>query len=93
MFSIDKVCAGYGDLKILFDIDISINEGEVVALVGSNGAGKTTILRTISGEIKIQSDPFWYGERLDTQPAYNRAELVLLTSPKDEVFWWNFCKR
>lgn len=83
MFSIDKVCAGYGDLKILFDIDISINEGEVVALVGSNGAGKTTILRTISGEIKIQSGSiFWYGERLDTQPAYNRAELGIAHIPQ-----------
>ena len=83
MFSINKVSAGYGDLKILFDIDIHVDEGEVVALVGSNGAGKTTILRTISGEIPISSgEIYWYGERLDTKPAYTRAEIGISHIPQ-----------
>ena len=43
MLKLDKVCAGYGDLRVLFDVDLEVNEGEVVALVGSNGAGKTSV--------------------------------------------------
>lgn len=83
MFNLDKVCAGYGDLKILFDIDLSVNEGEVVALVGSNGAGKTTILRTISGEVRIKSGSIsWFGERLDTKAAYTRADIGIAHIPQ-----------
>lgn len=83
MFKLDKVCAGYGDLKILFDVDLSVNEGEVVALVGSNGAGKTTILRTISGEVKLQSGSIsWFGERLDIKPGYIRAEIGIAHIPQ-----------
>lgn len=83
MLKLDKVNAGYGDLKILFDIGIEINEGEVVALVGSNGAGKTTILRTISGEVKIQSGSIsWFGENLAAKQSYARAEMGISHIPQ-----------
>lgn len=39
----------YGNLQVIHDVNLTVNKGEVVALIGSNGAGKTTILRTISG--------------------------------------------
>jgi len=83
MLKLEKVCAGYGDLKILFDISLSVNEGEVVALVGSNGAGKTTILRTISGEVKIQSGSIsWFGGNLASRPAHSRAEMGIAHIPQ-----------
>lgn len=83
MLNIEKLCAGYGDLKILFDIDLTVNEGEVVALVGSNGAGKTTILRAISGAVKAQSGSIsWFGDRLDTKMAYSRAEMGIAHIPQ-----------
>lgn len=83
MLKLDQVHAGYGDLKILFDISLDINEGEVVALVGSNGAGKTTILRTISGEVNIQSGSIsWFGENLAVRPPYARAELGIAHIPQ-----------
>ncbi|XVQ14650.1 ABC transporter ATP-binding protein [Spirillospora sp. CA-255316] len=55
MLALDKVCAGYGRMRILHDIDLRLGEGEIVALVGANGAGKTTTLRTICGMLRPAS--------------------------------------
>jgi branched-chain amino acid transport system ATP-binding protein len=49
MLEFDRVSAGYGDLTVVHDVSFRVAEGEVVCLVGSNGAGKSTILRTIAG--------------------------------------------
>jgi branched-chain amino acid transport system ATP-binding protein len=58
----------------LFDVSLEINEGEVVALVGSNGAGKTTLLRTISGEVIPTSGSInWMGQELTEMPENKRA--------------------
>jgi branched-chain amino acid transport system ATP-binding protein len=60
----DHVSAGYGELTVIHDVSFRVGDGEVVSLVGSNGAGKSTILRTISGllhpvkgEIRLHGDP------------------------------------
>ncbi|MCL2000396.1 MAG: ABC transporter ATP-binding protein [Planctomycetes bacterium] len=76
MLKIKGLCAGYHDLKVLFDVDMEVNEGEVVALVGSNGAGKTTLLRTISGIIPITGGSLeWFGQNLTKIPAHARADM------------------
>ena len=49
MLKLDNVHAFYGPVQVLFSIDLEVNDGEIVALLGTNGAGKTTILRVISG--------------------------------------------
>jgi branched-chain amino acid transport system ATP-binding protein len=45
------LCAFYGDFQVLFDIDLSVEEGETVAIIGANGAGKTTFLRAVAGAL------------------------------------------
>ena len=83
MLKIEGACAGYGDLRVLFDVDLSIDEGEVVALVGANGAGKTTLLRIISGEVKpTQGTVTWFGEDLTRVPDYKRAEMGISHIPQ-----------
>jgi branched-chain amino acid transport system ATP-binding protein len=42
----------YGDIPVLFGVDLSVREGEIVALIGSNGMGKTTLIKTISGVVR-----------------------------------------
>ena len=51
---IDKMNVFYGDTQVLWDVSLNIEKGEVVAIVGSNGMGKTTIVRTISGLIPMK---------------------------------------
>ncbi|HVE73998.1 MAG TPA: ABC transporter ATP-binding protein [Mycobacteriales bacterium] len=52
LLELDRVCSGYGPLQVLFDVSLRVDEGEVVALMGSNGAGKTTTLRTVVGLLR-----------------------------------------
>jgi len=83
MLELTQVNAGYGDLRVLFDVSMHIEKGEVVALVGSNGAGKTTVLRTISGEIKIKSGSIkWFDGDLAAMPAYARAGMGIAHIPQ-----------
>jgi branched-chain amino acid transport system ATP-binding protein len=49
LLEVGNVTAYYGDLQALFDISLQVNAGEIVTLIGANGAGKTTVLRVISG--------------------------------------------
>ena len=83
ILELNQVCAGYGDLRVLFDINMHIDQGEVVAVVGSNGAGKTTVLRTISGELKIKSGSIkWFDKDLAAMPAYARAGMGIAHIPQ-----------
>jgi branched-chain amino acid transport system ATP-binding protein len=52
MLRLDKVSAAYGAVTALRDGDIAVEAGEIVALIGSNGAGKSTTLKTISGLVR-----------------------------------------
>ena len=47
------LCAGYGEIQVLWGINMIVRRGEITALIGSNGAGKTTLMRALSGLIPI----------------------------------------
>jgi branched-chain amino acid transport system ATP-binding protein len=65
MLEISKLAVGYNGVQVIWDVSFTVEEGELVALVGSNGAGKSTILKTISGVIKVISgDIIFKGESL-----------------------------
>ena len=55
MLVVDDVFSGYGKSQVLHGVSLSVNEGEIVALIGANGAGKTTLLKTISGLVQARS--------------------------------------
>ncbi|KAB0268423.1 ABC transporter ATP-binding protein [Microvirga brassicacearum] len=60
---LSRVSAFYGDAQALFDIDLVVEPGEIVAIIGSNGAGKTTVLRTISGLVRPREGSLQYDGR------------------------------
>ena len=66
MLKINGITTRYGTVEILRDVSLNINEGEIVALLGANGAGKTTILNTIIGLVRpIYGNIFLENKRID----------------------------
>jgi branched-chain amino acid transport system ATP-binding protein len=55
LLQVRQLNVGYGDVQVLWDVDLDIYEGEIVALVGANGAGKSTLLATLSGLLRPMS--------------------------------------
>lgn len=55
MLEVQGLRAGYGEVQVLWGIDLAVRKGEITALIGSNGAGKTTLMRVLSGLIPVQS--------------------------------------
>ncbi|NTU59772.1 MAG: ABC transporter ATP-binding protein [Deltaproteobacteria bacterium] len=52
MLTLEGVCAGYGRVPVLRDVSLKVEKGTVVALLGANGAGKSTVMKTIAGLLK-----------------------------------------
>jgi branched-chain amino acid transport system ATP-binding protein len=53
------LCAGYGEIQVLWGIDMAVRRGEITALIGSNGAGKTNLMRALSGLIPTQGGTYF----------------------------------
>jgi branched-chain amino acid transport system ATP-binding protein len=62
MLKIDKLNFSYGDLKVLWDIDLEVHSGEIVTVVGSNGAGKSTTLKNISRLVRPNSGTVMFND-------------------------------
>lgn len=52
MLQVDNIDVNYGDVEVIKSLSLKVNQGELVAVIGSNGAGKTTLIKTISGILK-----------------------------------------
>lgn len=83
MLSIERLEAGYGEVKVLHGISLEVNEGECVALVGANGAGKSTLLRAISGMVRIISGTILFdGLDITRIPPFQIASLGIAHVPE-----------
>jgi branched-chain amino acid transport system ATP-binding protein len=68
LLQLDGVQAHYGPVQALRDVSLTVEEGEIVAVLGANGAGKTTTLRAVSGTVKSSGEIRFGGERLSGGP-------------------------
>jgi branched-chain amino acid transport system ATP-binding protein len=84
MLSLDKVSAGYGSFRALFDVSLEVTSGEAVAVIGPNGAGKTTLMRVISGLIQLLSGQMTMeGRSLAGLPAHRIVECGIAHVPEN----------
>ena len=73
----------YGKAQALKDVSFSVAKGEVVTLIGANGAGKTTIMKSISGLVHPAAGEIWYkGKMLSKFPSYERVRLGIAHIPE-----------
>jgi branched-chain amino acid transport system ATP-binding protein len=81
--SVSHLEVRYGDLIGVADVSLQVEEGSVVALLGSNGSGKTTTLNAIAGLVRPSGGSIeWRGESIARQPAYAVVAKGLALSPE-----------
>ena len=84
LLQVRQLNVAYGDVQVLWDVDLDIYQGEIVALVGANGAGKSTLLATLSGLLRPAS-----GEIRLRGAAVADADPRTQWSPRD----WRMCRK
>jgi len=83
LLALSEVSAGYGSVRAVSNVSITVDEGEAVGLLGANGAGKSTTLRAISGLVRPTSGTITFrGKNIDSLPAYKITELGIAHVPE-----------
>ena len=83
MLKIDSIVVNYGNFEALHGISMDVKEGEIVALLGGNGAGKSTTINTISGLTSLQAGKVVFqGENINNVPRHERVKLGIIQVPE-----------
>ena len=83
MLRLDNIDVYYGKIQTLKGVSLEVNDGELVTLIGSNGAGKSTTLRTISGLMRPRGGSIVYdGKPIDRLPAHEIVNLGIVHCPE-----------
>lgn len=84
ILEIDDVSVSYGELQAIHEVSIEVEEGEVVAILGANGAGKTSLLKSILNVVPIQQGKIYFkGEDLSGYDPFERVGKGLSIVPED----------
>lgn len=90
MLALKQLQAAYGTSKVLFGVDLEINGGQTVTLLGRNGMGKTTTVRCITGLLKPSGGEINFcGQRIDDKPSYVIARLGMGLVPEGRQIFPN----
>ncbi|NUT32313.1 MAG: ABC transporter ATP-binding protein [Hamadaea sp.] len=83
MLELSGISVFYGNIAAVKELSLRVDEGEIVTLIGSNGAGKSTTLRTVSGLLKPKSGSIQFmGRKLDGVPAHDVVKAGIAQSPE-----------
>ncbi len=81
MLRVENIDAGYGDIQVLWDVSFEVRPKEFVVLVGANGAGKSTIMKTISSLLRPSGGAVYFeDQRLDQVPPTRSSTSASRTS-------------
>ncbi|EMA07394.1 MULTISPECIES: ABC transporter ATP-binding protein [Haloferax] len=90
MLELRGVRAGYDDIEVLHGVDMRVDEGEIVALIGSNGAGKTTTMRTICGILSPSHGEITYrDEAIHSKASHEIVERGIVQVPENRDLFTN----
>ncbi|MCX7786713.1 MAG: ABC transporter ATP-binding protein [Spirochaetes bacterium] len=83
MLQVEGLHAGYGDVQILWDVNVTIEQGSITALIGSNGVGKTTFMRSVAGALKPFKGIIRYeGKEIQDVPQPKRVQMGIVMVPE-----------
>ncbi|MFO0744367.1 MAG: ABC transporter ATP-binding protein [Myxococcota bacterium] len=83
LLRLEGIRAGYGNIEALHGIDLEVRQGEIVSLIGANGAGKTSTLMTICGCVRARAGKVWFdGKDITGVPSDKIVRLGLAQSPE-----------
>ncbi|MCJ7493376.1 MAG: ABC transporter ATP-binding protein [Deltaproteobacteria bacterium] len=83
MLEVKKICVSYLGVPVIREVSFKVEKGQLVSIVGSNGAGKSTILKTISGLLRpLTGEISFQGQRIDTLPPFQITALGLSHIPE-----------
>ena len=85
LLALDRVSSGYGSSRVVRDVSLDIASGEIVALIGKNGMGKSTLLKTIMGFLRLQTGGIALaGRDIAAVPSHRKASLGLAYVPQEQ---------
>lgn len=94
MLELKDLAVNYGSIAALQDVSLNVPKGDIVTLIGANGAGKSTTLRTISGLLKAQRGSIRYeGEEISNQPPHRIVERGISQVPEGRMIFANLTVR
>ena len=83
LLEVRKLSFAYDDLQVLWDVDLTVEQGEIVSVVGANGAGKSTLLKNISRPVSGRAQALSFeGRDLQQLPAHDVVELGVVQVPE-----------
>jgi branched-chain amino acid transport system ATP-binding protein len=90
MLQVKSIHVFYGDVQVLWDVSLDLDQGEIATILGPNGAGKTTTLKTVSGLLCPKNGSILLnGVRLDRLPAFKLSSLGISLVPEGRHLFYN----
>ncbi len=83
ILEVREIASGYGEVQVLWGCSLQLEEGCLTSLVGANGVGKTTLLRSVMGLLRPLKGSVWFdGRDITSLPAHSKADMGLVLVPE-----------